>query len=181
MQGIEPLLQWLRMKMVEPFLKPGGVLVDLGCDEEMTLIYQQGGRMKKAYGLDIIAEPKKEKNVEIIRADLTKRLPLPDEMADVVTMLAVLEHIPKPQRIVNEAYRILRPGGLFLVTVPSPASRPILELFAQIGLVRKEMVDQHETYFTPALLRATAQKAGFGRIMVEKWELGMNTFMRAEK
>ncbi len=180
-KGIEPLLKWLRIKKIEPFLPSDGVLVDLGCDEEMTLVKRQMGRMKQVYGIDIVAKPQKFGNATILQGDLTKTFALPDNSADAVTMLAVLEHLPHPEKVVREVYRILKPGGVFLVTVPAPVSEPILEFMSKIGLVRDEMIEQHETYFTPALLQQTAKKAGFRKIKVETWELGVNTFLQATK
>lgn len=180
-KGIEPLLKRLRIWKVEPHLRSGGILVDFGCDEEMTLVKRQRRRMKKVYGLDIVAEPQKFENVEILQADLTKRTPLKDESATAVTMLAVLEHLPHPEKVVKEAYRVLKPGGVFLVTVPSPSSEPILEWMAKIGLVRHEMIDQHETYFSHELLKKVAVDAGFKHVMVQGWEFGVNTFMKAVK
>ncbi len=179
--GIEPLLQWLRIKKVEPHLSSGGVLVDLGCDEEMVLVKRQMGRMKKVYGLDIVAKPQKFANVEIRHADLTQKLPLPDHVADAVTMLAVLEHLPHPERTIKEITRILKPGGVLLITVPSPAGKPILDVMSKIGLVRDEMIEQHETYFTPHLLRKIVKSAGLQVAQVGYWELGVNIFLKAVK
>ena len=49
-----------------------------------------------------------------------------DESFDTVLATEVLEHLPHPQPAVNEAARILRPGGKLLVTVPF--SQPLHEL-----------------------------------------------------
>ena len=181
MQGFEPLFQELRLWKITPHLKSGGVLVDLGCDEEMTLLKRHQSTMKKVIGVDVVVKSQKQGNFETIHADLTKRLPLKTNSADVVTMLAVLEHLPNPEQVVKEAYRILKPGGVFLVTVPSANSRPILELLAKVHIVRQEMVDQHYNYFTHAHLRQITSQAGFKKIAIESWELGCNTFMRAMK
>jgi len=45
-------------------------------------------------------------------------IPLPDNSYDVIIMGELLEHIPEPLEAMTETYRILRPGGTALVTVP---------------------------------------------------------------
>ncbi len=47
------------------------------------------------------------------------RLNMPDMSFDLVTALDVLEHIPNDAAAISEAWRVLKPGGIFLVTVPS--------------------------------------------------------------
>jgi SAM-dependent methyltransferase len=46
-------------------------------------------------------------------------LPFVDESFDVVTMFDVLEHINEDVRALGEVHRILRPGGIFVATVPA--------------------------------------------------------------
>jgi len=181
MQGLEPLFQELRIRKIWPHLHWGGVLVDFGCDHELTLVRRVKDKMKLVIGIDIVSQPQTFENVKLLQADLQKKLPLKNNSADTITMLAVLEHLPQPHKPVAEAYRILKPGGVFLVTVPSPQTEGILPLLAQFHVVRKEMVDQHENYFTHEHLKRLAKKAGFSQVEVETWELGCNTFMKAIK
>ncbi len=181
MQGFEPLFQQLRIQKIWPHIHWGGVLIDFGCDEELTLVQRVKQRMKQVIGIDIVSQPQKFDNVEILPADLEQKLPLKNNLADTITMLAVLEHLPHPERAVSEAFRILKPGGVFLVTVPSPLTEPILPWLAKLHLVRQEMVDQHENYFTHEALQHLAHTAGFKQIHVETWELGCNTFLKAIK
>lgn len=47
------------------------------------------------------------------------RVPLPDESIDYVTALDVLEHTPDDRAVVEGFHRLLRPGGIALVTVPA--------------------------------------------------------------
>ncbi len=181
MQGLEWLFQELRIRKIWPHLIWGGRLVDFGCDHEQTLIRRVGPYMTKAIGLDIISKPQKRGNLEVIHADLEKRVPLKANTGDTVTMLAVLEHLAHPDRAVAEAYRVLKKGGVFLITVPSPQSQKILPFLAKFQIVRQEMIDQHHNYFTPPQLKKMLKKAGFKQIQVETWEFGCNTFVKAVK
>jgi 2-polyprenyl-3-methyl-5-hydroxy-6-metoxy-1,4-benzoquinol methylase len=100
---------------------------------------------------------------------------------DVVTMLAVLEHLHHPENVAAECYRLLKPGGLMLLTVPSPTNKPLLELLAALRLVRPDMIEQHEHYFSHQELHGLAQQAGFNEIDIKPFEFGLNTFMKAVK
>lgn len=46
-------------------------------------------------------------------------LPFPDKSFDLVTMFDVLEHIEDDRFAVVEAFRVLKPGGTFMLTVPA--------------------------------------------------------------
>jgi len=60
----------------------------------------------------------KQLRISGVRCDVTRRLPLADAHADVVLLLDVLEHVFQPLTLLQEARRILRPGGFVIVTVP---------------------------------------------------------------
>jgi SAM-dependent methyltransferase len=53
-----------------------------------------------------------------IVADLNKPLPIADAVADTVVSFQVLEHLCEPQTMLEEAFRILRPGGVLFLSVP---------------------------------------------------------------
>lgn len=59
---------------------------------------------------------------------------------DVVTALAVLEHVPDVASVVREAARVLRPGGLFIATCPSPRWESIS---TTLGLMSDESHAHH--------------------------------------
>lgn len=46
------------------------------------------------------------------------RMPLPDDSFDTVMCIQVLEHTPKPQALLDDVARVLRPGGLLIISVP---------------------------------------------------------------
>jgi SAM-dependent methyltransferase len=51
-------------------------------------------------------------------ADVNEHIPLPDNSVDCIIMNNTLEHLHTPERAVDECHRILRQGGVLLVTVP---------------------------------------------------------------
>lgn len=53
-----------------------------------------------------------------IAADLNLPLPIESEVADTVISLSVMEHLCEPQMMLNEAFRILKPGGGIVLQVP---------------------------------------------------------------
>lgn len=55
--------------------------------------------------------------ITVLEGDATA-LPVPDGVADAVTMLDVVEHVDRPERAIAEARRVLRAGGTLIVTVP---------------------------------------------------------------
>jgi len=179
--SIEPLLQRLRINKVIREIPLNSTIVDIGCDTTPLMLSMICNDMKRCVGVDIEVEPKKVGNMELIRQDIQKKIKLPDKSADVVTMLAVMEHLKYPEDIAKECFRILKPGGKLLITVPSPQNKGLLEILAKFQFVRPEMIDQHENYFTHERLYTIFEDAGFDPVRVEAFELGFNTYAKAVK
>jgi len=56
------------------------------------------------------------KNVDVL-ADATD-MPIVDKSVDLIICVAMLEHVPKPQAVIHECMRVLRPGGLMISYLP---------------------------------------------------------------
>lgn len=65
--------------------------------------------------------------IATINANLNVSIPFDDESVDIITSMAIIEHLENPERYVQECYRILKPQGFMILTVPSPLAKPILE------------------------------------------------------
>ena len=81
------------------------------------------------------------------------QLPFRDETGDTVVCLQVLEHVPQPARLLAEIKRVLRPGGVLLLTAP------------HIWGVHEEPHDYFR--FTPHGLRHLAQTVGLRVLTVQ--------------
>ncbi len=118
-----------RRRLTSPFLPwPRRHLVDIGCGNgAQTLAFADG--FDRVTGLDIDPGYLGDFRQEIARRGLNGRflalaggseaIPLPDGCADCVTCFTVLEHVPDQVATLRELYRILRPGGRLLLTVPN--------------------------------------------------------------
>jgi len=82
---------------------------------------------------DINGSQFKAAGVPFAKLDLNRPLPLPDGDFDLVMAVEVLEHLESPRAFLREIYRLLRPGGLAVVTTPNITSLPSRMLFLATG------------------------------------------------
>ncbi len=103
-------------------------LVDIGCGTgaNLPMLRAAVGKNGSVYGLDFSPlalewarhELDGLENVELHQADALC-LPLDDNSADLVTMLDVLEHLCDDKLALKEVFRVLKPGGALILTVPA--------------------------------------------------------------
>jgi len=153
---------WLRYRHITGHIPKDAKVCDVGCGANANFLHRIQPYISFGIGLDKYAKPYRDKKLEIKPMQIASRLPLAKTSVDVVTMLAFLEHVDDPQSLLKEAFRILKPGGLFIATAPTPLAKPILEFLAyRLKLIDEESIREHKTYFTRKLFYAMARRAGF--------------------
>ena len=155
-------------------LKPGEVVLDLGSGGgiDVLLSAKRVGPTGKAYGLDMtdemlaLAQENKRKtgaqNVEFLRGEI-ENIPLPSNSVDVIISNCVINLSADKDRVLREAFRVLKPGGRFAVSdvvtkgqVPAEIRKSVL---LWVGCVAGAL--QEEDY------RAKLASAGFEAIDIE--------------
>jgi SAM-dependent methyltransferase len=159
-------------------LKPGEAVLDLGSGGgiDVLLSAKHVGPTGKVYGLDMtdemltLARENQRKagvtNVEFLKGQI-EAIPLPDDSVDVIISNCVINLSADKDRVLAEAFRVLKPGGRLAVSdivvrgeVPD-AIRKNVELW--IGCLAGAL-EEHD-------YRDKLARAGFVEISVEPWRL----------
>jgi arsenite methyltransferase len=155
-------------------LKSGEVVLDLGSGGgiDVLLSAKRVGPSGKAYGLDMtdemlaLAEENRRKagvtNVEFLKGEI-ENIPLPDNSVDVIISNCVINLSADKDRVLAEAFRVLKPGGRFAVSdvVTRGDIHPEIRknVLLWVGCVAGAL-DENE-------YREKLVRAGFGQIGIE--------------
>jgi SAM-dependent methyltransferase len=168
----------------------GGRILDVGCGSYPLFLSQT--TFAEKFGIDQVVEDTHFddpalKGARVVKFDVEQdgRFPFDDGFFDVVTALAVFEHI-EPRRLVSllaEVRRVLVPGGQVVMTTPAPWTGGILTLMAKLRLVSAVEIEEHEGAYSRAAIHSTLRDAGFhpDKIRSGYFELLMNTWCCAVK
>jgi SAM-dependent methyltransferase len=146
-------------------------VLDLGAADGLTLLHLRDllGGAGDFHGIELstdllAAAPPLPPDTVLVPGDVT-RLPssLRPGSYDLCTALAVLEHLPDPAACVREAFRMLRPGGVFVATCPSPFWDHVA------GALRMVTEEFHEQAMTRRRMLAVAREAGFADVAFRRF------------
>ncbi len=185
---LEPLLARLRARQANrliPNQLRRGRILDIGCGTYPYFLAHTS--FKEKFAIDQLSPYTAHSEIHWYTLDLNHEtsLPFADGFFQVVTMLAVVEHL-SPDSLIglfSEAYRTLAPGGVVILTTPAVWSNNLLKLMARLYLVSKEEIDEHVYTYTLPLLGWYFGRAGFEMKKVDfgYFEFWLNLWATAQR
>jgi 2-polyprenyl-3-methyl-5-hydroxy-6-metoxy-1,4-benzoquinol methylase len=134
---------------------PGKKILDVGCGKG-EFLQEANNAGFRVYGTDI-AKPIRSYLKKIHIPSFSSVSEVDDNSFDVVTIFDVIEHTPDPHRFISELCRVLKPGGILMVSTPNAASlsaRFLKESWWVFG------PEGHYVLFTPESLKILLKQHG---------------------
>ncbi|MBP7992289.1 MAG: methyltransferase domain-containing protein [Candidatus Magasanikbacteria bacterium] len=146
-------------RLAIPLQKKGGVVTACDVSAEM---------------LKVLA--RKNRHIEIVVGE-AESLPFPDNYFDIVTAAFLIVHLKNPTRFFDEVYRVLKDGGLFLVTNVNQKDPPVVE--TKVGPIVIESF-----YHRPEEVREILEELAFlieSETLVKENTIWINQIVLAKK
>jgi SAM-dependent methyltransferase len=186
---LEGFLSKKRAKLANKFITEGyrsGRILDIGCGSYPYFLINT--KFKEKYGIDPSVDLSliKDSSVIIKKIRINKNtLPFKNDYFDIISMLAVFEHISHSELIpvIKEIKRMLRIDGKLIITTPAPWADKLLHRMAIVGLISSEEIHEHKHNHSKLKIEDILSNAGFetDKIKCGYFELGMNMWFTANK
>jgi SAM-dependent methyltransferase len=179
-KALDRYLRNVRIAKAKRFVRPGDTVVDVGCADG-AMFRRWKDLIAFGYGVDPILDRTGEYPGYVLYPGLFPEA-LPPVKCDVITMLAVLEHV-QPDRqaeLPRVCHERLEPGGRVVITVPSPRVDDILRLLGRLRLIDGMSLDEHYGFDAESTLRIFAAPL-FRLAHRRRFQLGLNNLFVFER
>ncbi len=148
-------------------------LADLGAGRgEFALFLKNRGRAWNYLGVEPSAEQLKQRDIPTFGLGfiqgLAEQVPLPDMSVHGIVVKEVIDHCFDPSKVLTEAKRLLKPGGVLVVSVTNDQSY-FKRLFPFVNAAHKAKQTDHLFFFGPEELEKLAVEAQFDRVEVQTY------------
>ena len=162
-----------------------GRILDVGCGQYPYFLLNI--KFTQKYGIDpSVRQELVDEKIILNKTPIgTHKFPYIDNFFDVITMLAVFEHIDKDKLnfALGEILRVLKHEGILAITTPSPWSDKLLHQMAKFGFISSEEIHDHKSHYDMNTIVDIIKQAGFDEKNIKSgyFELGFNMWFTAKK
>jgi ubiquinone/menaquinone biosynthesis C-methylase UbiE len=156
-------------------IKGRPLLLDIGAGRgEFALFLQGRGRSRvwNYLGFEPSGEQLKQRDIPEYGMGfvqgMAERVPVSDMTAHGILVKEAIDHCFDPAKVFAEAKRLLKPGGVLVVTVTNDKSY-FKRLLPFVNKARKSHQTDHLFFFRPDEVRKLAEDAKFDRVLVETY------------
>lgn len=179
---LDKFIAMLRYKKVYKYISDDKIICDIGCGQDASFLKSVMDRSEKCIGLDQYVKDYEYKNLVLKNADIVKNINSLNYKVDIVTMLAVIEHISDAQRLLDNVYKILKKEGLLIITTPTKIAKPVLEFLAfKIKVINADEIKDHKKYYNKEELKYIMKKSEFDVIKYKTFQFGFNQIIICKK
>ncbi|MCX7882619.1 MAG: class I SAM-dependent methyltransferase [Brevinematales bacterium] len=158
----------LIQRMLQIYFREGMCLLDVGCADGMVGKLVPSSFHKYLIGIEYdvsLAEQAAKVYKKVYQHDLDiLPLPLDSESIDIVVAADVIEHCKRDKEVTKELYRILKPGGICIISLPNIAQFPFRFqlLFGNFNYTPTGVLcEDHLHFYTLKTMRELLKRAGF--------------------
>jgi len=173
-KAIDRWLQRQRIMKAAPWIPLGSRVLDVGCADG-ALFRQLRSKIREGVGIDSeLVEHVVGDGFELVPGSFPEAL-TGHERFDAITLLAVLEHIPRERQadLARACAMYLMPGGRLVITVPGALVDPILAVLSFLHVIDGMALEQHYG-FDPSDTPKIFEAHGFDLVKARRFQLGLN-------
>jgi 2-polyprenyl-3-methyl-5-hydroxy-6-metoxy-1,4-benzoquinol methylase len=163
-----------KRKRIQQFIKPGKIL-DIGCGRGLFLnVMQRGGwdAIGTEFNEETASHATNAYGLKIFPGDIAQHK-LKSESIDAININQVLEHLKNPHEVIKESHRLLRSGGIVIISVPDLRS-PQFTLGKENWFLLD--IPYHLFHFTEEGLSELLRKNEFKVKHIKRFSLEMSPF-----
>ncbi|MEM6396644.1 MAG: methyltransferase domain-containing protein [Bacteroidota bacterium] len=182
MKYLDKVIRNWRTQVSGRYVRERDSVLDIGCFDGYLFRKFEQKKLTNCIGVDpLLDEDIHTENYQLLKGNFPDALPA-DKKFDTITMLVVLEHIPRSQQnnLSEEFYGRLNDKGRVIITVPSPAVDKILDVLMTLKLIDGMSLDEHFG-FHPNEVIDLFQEDQFTLLSREKFQFGLNNLFVFEK
>lgn len=165
-----------RLEAILPHIR--GDVLDIGCGSAAVAGYLAKSQSYVGIEVDPVMVAELQRNRPghtFLGRDVDNEpIDLPPGQFDTILLIAVIEHLRRPEWVLGQVRDVLRPEGRVIITTPTPWGDTLLRWGGRLGLFTRAALDVHERVYSKADIEQLAASSGYMVPTLRRFEFGCN-------